>query len=221
MPLVRRLPGRPFTAALVSAVAALVAGVGCKNASASSPAARGKELYQLCTQCHGPNGQGDDALKVPAIAGQHAWYVAAQLRKFRDGVRGKHPDDVDGLRMRPMALALKSDADIEAVAEYVGALSPRPPAPTLTGGRPQQGATLYAACATCHGPNGAGNRDMKAPSLVHTNDWYLLSQLRNFQKRVRGASPADAEAALMLPFAVSLPDEQAMRDVLAYLQTLR
>ncbi|MFO7178977.1 MAG: c-type cytochrome [Pseudomonadota bacterium] len=183
--------------------------------------ARGEELYRLCSQCHGATGEGNEALQAPAIAGQHAWYVAAQLRKFKDGVRGKHPDDAAGLRMRPMALSLKDDADIAAVAEYVASLPAQAPSRTLPSGNAENGKTLYTACATCHGPDGAGNAEMKAPALVRTNDWYLLSQLQKFKARVRGASPDDAEAALMLPWALSLADEQAMKDVLAYVQTLR
>ncbi|HLV67104.1 MAG TPA: c-type cytochrome [Polyangiaceae bacterium] len=183
--------------------------------------ARGQEIYQLCSQCHGPLGQGNESLQAPAIAGQHAWYVAAQLQKFKQGIRGKHPDDAAGLRMRPMALALKSDADIAAVADYVASLPVTPPSRTLPSGSAEKGKALYTACATCHGPDGAGNAEMKAPALVRTNDWYLLSQLHKFKGRVRGASPEDAEAALMLPWAMSLTDEQAMKDVLAYVGTLR
>ena len=45
-----------------------------------------------------------------AIAGQAQWYLEAQLVKFKNGVRGAHPDDMEGSRMRPMARTLPTDA---------------------------------------------------------------------------------------------------------------
>jgi cytochrome c oxidase subunit 2 len=193
----------------------------CRAPSGESPLVRGRELYDLCAQCHGPTGAGSKLLGAPAIAGQHAWYVARQLRKFKDGVRGKHPSDSNGLRMRAMAQSLASDDDVSAIAEYVASLPPRRLDGTLVGGRGETGASLYGPCGTCHGSDGTGNRDKGAPSLVREDDWYLLSQLEKFKARIRGNSPDDAEGALMFPWVQTLADEQAMKDVLAHVETLR
>ena len=38
-----------------------------------------------CTACHSPNGQGNAPAGFPALAGQHAEYIAAQLRAYRKG----------------------------------------------------------------------------------------------------------------------------------------
>ena len=89
--------------------------------------ARGRELYDLCAQCHGPEGEGNQLVLAPAIAGFSQWYIDAQLRKFRSGARGTHPKDVGGLRMYPMSLTLKNDEDIEALAAYVASLPPAQP----------------------------------------------------------------------------------------------
>jgi cytochrome c553 len=62
---------------------------------------------------------------------------------------------------------------------------------------------------------------MGAPPLVTASDWYLLTQLKNFKHGVRGANAAaDVSGAMMMPMAAPL-DEQAMKDVIAYIQTLR
>jgi cytochrome c553 len=159
-------------------------------------------------------------IAAPAIAGLPEWYVVAQLRKFRQGVRGSHPHDMAGMRMRPMARSLPSEQDVEAIARYVAALPTQPPARTIAGD-PARGAQQYQLCMACHGPDGKGNAQMGAPPLTIGNDWYLLTQLQNLKAKVRGAdAPKDATGAMMQPIASTL-SEQAMRDVITYIQTLR
>jgi cytochrome c553 len=191
--------------------------------------ARGSELYALCTQCHGGDGAGNPAARIPAIAGLDRRYVEAQLQKYRQGMRGAHFDDVSGMRMRPMALWLKDDADVAAVSGFVASLPPARPVPELEGGDAQTGAQLYAnVCATCHEANAAGNpakdwggQKLVVPSLRHASDWYLLAQLKNFQQGIRGANPdRDYSGAQMRTFSMTLPSEQAMKDVIAYIGTL-
>src|SRR5687768_16608177 len=73
----------------------------------------GKKLYRICENCHGSMAQGDEIAKAPRLAGQDPRYIERQYKKFRDGIRGAHPDDTHGLRMRPMGRMLQSDADIQ------------------------------------------------------------------------------------------------------------
>ena len=181
---------------------------------------RGQALFRLCTACHGQQGEGRPDLGAPAIAGLPEWYVSAQLMKFRNGLRGTHPRDIAGMRMRPMARTLPTDGDVKAVARYVGDLPPQAPPPTLTGNA-ANGAAQYAVCMACHGPDGKGNQQVGAPPLVTASDWYLLTQLKNLKNGVRTPNAAaDASGAMMAPIAATL-DEQAMKDVIAYIQTLR
>jgi len=56
--------------------------------------------------------------------------------------------------------------------------------------------------------------------LAGASDWYLLTQLQNFKSGVRGTQPDDAMGAKMRPFSMTLPNEQAMKDVIAYIGTL-
>ncbi len=87
-------------------------------------AARGKTLYQVCTACHGDKGEGNPDTGAPRLAGQYPWYLELQLRNFRQGLRGVDSSDVNGLVMRPMALALVDDQAVADVAAYIATLKP-------------------------------------------------------------------------------------------------
>ena len=63
---------------------------------------RGQALFDTCVPCHGANGQGNQVLGAPAIAGLPQWYVEAQLEKYQTGWRGAHPMDTVGIRMKSM-----------------------------------------------------------------------------------------------------------------------
>jgi cytochrome c oxidase subunit 2 len=87
-------------------------------------------------------------------------------------------------------------------------------------GDAQRGKAFYAVCATCHGPNAEGMKEMNAPALAGREEWYIVRQLQNFRAGVRGANPADTYGLQMAPMAQVLPDAQAIEDVAAYLSSL-
>ena len=70
-----------------------------------------------CMSCHGPGGRGNLLAAFPQLGGQFAAYSAKQLRAYRDGSR---TTDQAGM-MREIASRL-TDADIEAVSEYLSGL---------------------------------------------------------------------------------------------------
>lgn len=179
-----------------------------------------EDLYDGCVQCHGENGEGNRDLGAPAIAGLERWYIKAQLRKFKKSQRGWHLDDTAGKRMQPMALAVDTDEKVDLVAAYVASLSRTSPAPTLEGGNPETGKIYFATCVQCHGADAQGNIDEFGPPLAGASDWYLLTQLQNFKAGVRGTHADDVTGAKMRPFSMTLPTEQAMKDVIAYIGTL-
>jgi cytochrome c553 len=188
--------------------------------SSSFAASRGEQLFSLCIQCHGPQGYGNKPIGAPAIAGLPEWYISKQLETFAAGGRGKHPDDDAGNRMRPMARTLQS-SDIKVIAAYVSGLKPATPEVTLDGVA-ERGKAYYVTCSACHGADGAGNMATHAPPLKISNDWYLIHQLKNFKNKIRAYDPAkDPIGATMAPMAMTLPDEQAMKDVIAYVQSLK
>lgn len=87
-------------------------------------------------------------------------------------------------------------------------------------GDAERGKALYGVCATCHGPDGRGMKEMNAPSLAGRESWYLVRQLENFKSGVRGADASDVYGRQMAPMAQLLADKQAMEDVAAYLESL-
>jgi len=192
---------------------------GCRLGKTDA-ATRGQEVFETCVPCHNSDGSGNPAVGAPNIAGMKEWYVEKELDKFRAGVRGLQFNDLEGMRMLPMALSLTSEEDVKAVAHYVETLPPVPHASSFPGD-PKAGATLYATCAACHGDDGAGNQDLGAPRIAGVDDWYLAAELRKFRSGVRGTNPKDREGRLMRPMARALPDEDAIRNVVAYAETLK
>jgi cytochrome c oxidase subunit 2 len=202
---------------ILSLVAALIA-VAC-SPQPPQGAERAPLLFQTCASCHGQDGGGRKEYEAPAIAGLESWYVRAQLEKFQKGIRGAHPDDVAGLRMRPMSRTLRGADDVALIADYVASLPPRASAPALTGDA-EHGKSLFVTCSQCHGGDARGNRDKHAPPLYRASDWYLVAQLKKFKAGIRGTHPADVTGSQMRPMALGLADERAMRDVVAYIDSL-
>jgi cytochrome c oxidase subunit 2 len=196
-----------------------LSGLSVRQAAAQD-VARGEQLFSLCGQCHGANGEGNEMFGGPALAGMDQWYVEVQLRNFQAGLRGAHPDDVMGLRMRPMSRTLELEGDISAVSAYIAGLPKVEPQKTLSGGNPDAGKTSYVTCAACHGAKGEGNKALNGPALVDQADWYLAGQLEKFKTGVRGGNTKNINAVMMRPMALALPNEQAIKDVVAYIETL-
>jgi cytochrome c553 len=89
-------------------------------------AERGERIYRggiptvgvaACSACHGATGMGNPAAQFPMVASQHAKYNSDQLRYFRSGQRAND----NGRMMRNLASKM-SDADIQAVSEYMAGL---------------------------------------------------------------------------------------------------
>lgn len=99
--------------------------------------------------------------------------------------------------------------------------STQPVVAQLHVGNPEAGKLLFATCQTCHGNGAQGNQQMHAPALANTDDWYLYRQLMNFKKSVRGYMPEDTLGTQMSAMAKTLKDSIAVRDVVAYIKTLR
>lgn len=205
---------------LLFLAAASIVLTGCQAGASATSSNRGKELFATCAECHGNAGEGNLAIGAPNIAGMNAWYVEAELRKFRAGVRGAQFEDTEGMRMRPMSLSLASDTDVSEVASYVASLPPVRHAPIL-GGDPQAGKRRYALCSGCHGPTGSGNEAVKAPRLAGVDDWYLATEIKKFHNGVRGADPRDTEGSAMAPLTRALNNDKVVRDLADYITTLK
>ncbi|MEN0064387.1 MAG: c-type cytochrome [Myxococcota bacterium] len=185
----------------------------------TASAADGAVHYALCASCHGRAAEGIDWAEAPALAGLPADYVERQLLNYQTGLRGSHPDDAKGHQMQSMAKTLPSPSATRAVAEWIATL-PAPEPPVTVQGDVTAGKALYAACATCHGePGKAGVAD--APPLTSLQDWYLVRQLQAYRQGIRGNDNADGPGTQMRTMVASLTNDQAVKDVVAFIQTLR
>jgi len=183
--------------------------------------ARGEQLFALCTSCHSADGGGDRAALAPGIAGLPLWYLEMQLKNFKKGIRGLHAGDTGGLRMYPMSLWLRSEADQKSVAAYVATLPAVMPDRVLEEhGDAAKGAGYYAVCSACHGADGMGNQPMGAPPLTGQSDWYLFSSIQKYKHSVRGSGKGDVFGPAMIGMVATLPDDNAVLDVIAHIQSL-
>ena len=179
----------------------------------------GAAQYAVCAACHGQKGEGLQAMNAPKLAGQDPWYLRQELLAFKQGLRGTHEGDVYGKQMAPMANTLVDEAAIANVVAHIGTF-PDEPAPVTISGDVARGAKLAEVCGYCHDRGGMGNQATNAPRLAGINDWYLARQLTNFREGVRGSHPQDYYGMQMGFMGRLLNDEQAVNDVVAYINTL-
>ncbi len=145
-------PKAPAPAAAPTAAVQGSAAAGQKIAQSGTP-----QGAAACATCHGAKGEG--MAGFPALAGQHAGYLARQLQHLADGSR-------QAPVMAPMAKALSAQDRADVSAYYASLPLPiQPVRGPLPKGKDDDGAWLVErgrwadgipACAQCHGPGGVG-----------------------------------------------------------------
>jgi cytochrome c oxidase subunit 2 len=188
-------------------------------AKAPGDAVAGQASYAVCASCHGQQGEGNRQLNAPKLAGQEDWYLRRQLEYFKSGVRGTGPGDTFGMAMGPMANTLVDEAALENVIAYIQTFPDDPTTKTVVGDI-ENGEDIYNTCAVCHGQQGEGFAFMNAPRQAGLDDWYLVTQLKNFRSGARGAHDDDAYGMQMNMMAAILNTDEAINDVVAYINTL-
>lgn len=183
-------------------------------AHAAEPAQPPQQVTQICAACHGVDGNSAVAM-YPKLAGQFQEYAAKQLTEFKSGARQSPV-------MSPIAATL-SEEDLASLSAYFSAQEPKPAA-AKTEGLGSRGEWIYRAgiaeqnvpaCASCHGPAGAGI-PVQFPRLAGQHAEYTLSQLKLFRSGERANDPSD----MMRNIASRLSD-QDMAAVADYIQGLR
>ncbi|MFZ4764078.1 MAG: cytochrome c4 [Roseimicrobium sp.] len=83
--------------------------------------AQGQELFaERCMECHRFNGEGEIVFGAAPLVGLQDWYIAAQLRKFKTGVRGAEKTDTNGQKMvHVTASFIDSQEMIDSVSAYI------------------------------------------------------------------------------------------------------
>ncbi|WP_111641780.1 c-type cytochrome [Marinimicrobium alkaliphilum] len=180
----------------------------------------GRALYATCASCHGQQGEGNQGLNAPRVAGLDQWYLERQLAYYKDRVRGYNDGDTYGQQMAAMMAVLPDRQAIRNVSAYMAAMPETQVTPTITGNT-ARGERLYRNfCSDCHGSDGSGNYHTNAPRISGQQDWYLERQVTYFRDGIRGLHPQDSHGNQMVMLVQGLRDEQAIRDVVAYINTL-
>jgi cytochrome c oxidase subunit 2 len=83
----------------------------------------GRRLYvTTCGNCHSPDGRGIQATNAPGLKGMSDWYLVTQLKNFKQGIRGAHPQDMYGGQMALMAAILTDDRAVDDLVAYISTL---------------------------------------------------------------------------------------------------
>lgn len=157
-------------------------------AAAAKPAApnlaAGSEKFAtVCAACHGADG--NSAIPAnPKLAQQHPEYTIKQLQEFKSGKR-------NNAVMKGFATLLTDD-DMKNIAYWLASQKAKPGFAkekdlVTLGEKIWRGGIAdrqVAACAGCHGPNGAGI-PVQYPRLSGQHADYTNAQLTSFRDGVR------------------------------------
>ncbi len=183
-------------------------------AAKGDPAKAQKIVNDVCGACHGTDGNSTSPA-YPNLAGQHPEYIFKQLSEFKAGIR-------KNAIMAPNAAKL-SEEDMRNLAAYFSAQQPKPKQ-AKDAELVAEGLKLYKggnagsgvpACASCHGPTGAGI-PVQFPRLAGQHSKYVLSQLKNF----RSGDRANDGGKMMQVIARKLTDQE-MKAAAEYVNGLR
>jgi cytochrome c oxidase subunit 2 len=200
----------------------MVLGLSMSPLVSAADAEAGKGLFAVCVACHGPTGQGSQAMNGPKLAGQEAWYLKKQMQLFQTGARGTAAGDTSGMQMAAMAKGpqLQTEQALDSLIAYIQTLPDEPSQPTV-GGDAAAGAALYTVCAACHGDKAQGVEAMAGPRLAGQNDWYLVAQIKKYQQGQRGYHDSDHGGRQMRPMVGTLTSDEAINNVVAYINSLQ
>jgi cytochrome c553 len=175
----------------------------------------GKTLYQSCLLCHSTQ----EMQRGPVLDGMEAWYVLEQLKKFDQGIRGTNPKNRAEFLMGASMARIQGEPELQAVAEYISTRPAKKHLTTLEGDA-ERGRELYTKCTACHGEDGRGKPELKAPALHVQEDWFLLDQLRKYKMGLRGGHGSDIYGKVMAE-SVSQWKDKDLKDVVVYLNGLK
>lgn len=174
------------------ALASLLAASGAmaQGATGKVDLAKGQQIAtQVCAACHGPDGNSPTPAN-PKLAGQHAAYLAKQLRNFK-----VEKGATEAARANPVMAGFAaglSDDDILNVSAYYQSQKLKPAAAknkdiVELGQKIFRGGVAdkhIPACAGCHSPNGAGIPD-EYPRIAGQFTEYTEAQLVAFRQGLR------------------------------------
>lgn len=146
----------------------------------------GREVYEVCSACHLPEGWGQTDGTFPELAGQHYKVIIKQLADIRALNR-------DNPTMYPFALPsqIGGPQAVADVAAYIQGLKMNPEPGMGDGKDLAHGKKLFEEnCVRCHGANGEGDNDKFYPRIQGQHYNYLLRQYQWIKEgKRRNANP--------------------------------
>ncbi len=164
-----------------------VALIGCSDngtpdKQSAADIAAGKVVAEKeCKGCHGLDGKGA-AAGIPNLAGQRGRYIMAALKEYKEGTRVH-------LALRQIATNMSED-DTRAVAAFYASLKPiQAPKPEKFSVY-ENGKTVAATCANCHGADG-NSKTPGTPSLAGQQPQYFVTATQEYLTGARESAPMD------------------------------
>ncbi len=168
----------------------LLVGLIGQAAAIEGNAEAGKAKSATCAACHGPDGNSPTDL-YPKIAGQHAGYIAKQLKEFKLGMTSGGKEGRNNAIMGGMVAAL-TEQDMHDLAAYYASQKMTPG--TTPDDVVAKAEKLYRggdmargipACIACHGPRGVGHSLAGFPKISFQHGAYVKTQLESFRSGAR------------------------------------
>lgn len=209
-----------YLLAMATVVGALVSSLTYAQGVVKGDPAKAQQIAtQVCAVCHGTDGNSATPIN-PNLAGQHPEYTVKQLTNFK--AQGDKPAERANAVMAGMVANLSAD-DMSNLAAYFASQKPkaraaRDPELAKLGQAIYRGGTVakgVAACASCHGPNGAGI-PAQFPRLSGQYAEYTEAQLKAFRVGER----ANDSNRMMRVIAAKLSDRE-IKAIADYVAGLR
>ena len=206
----------------IAAIASATLLAGCntpeRSRSLANPAVPAVAIaQQVCSNCHGVDGNAESP-NFPNLAAQQEPYFVAQLKSFKSHGRS----DPAGFEYMWGLSKHLSDEQIAGLAAYYAKQSPKPA--SMSRGSPAmnaEGKNIFEKgiaskdippCSTCHGAEARGMATF--PRLAGQHADYVVKQLMVFQR-----TDERPEGSIMKGIAHLLTPKD-MHAVAAYLETL-
>ncbi|MBU0592949.1 MAG: c-type cytochrome [Pseudomonadota bacterium] len=202
------------TMAMVAIAGVMAASSALAESAAKGDPAKAQQIATtVCVACH--NADGNSAAPAnPKLAGQHPEYLTKQLTDFKSGERKSAimagmvaaltPEDMKNLgayfAQNKVTPGSAQNKDLIALGQKI-----------YKGGNQASG---VPACASCHGPSGAGI-PIQFPALRSQHGEYTLAELKKFRSGER-----TNDAAKMMRVIASKMTDQEMAAVAEYISGL-
>lgn len=190
------------------------------KAPAKGDPAKGKELAAgVCAACHGADGNSLIPAN-PVLAGQDYDYLLKQMKNF------KSTDGKPARRVSPVMNGMIAASEVEQMKDLAAWYASQTPKGGVAKNRDtvEAGQKLYRAgdaekgipaCASCHGPTGAG-LPTQFPRVSGQHAEYAEAQLKAFRDGTRANDPNKMMRTIAL--RMTDPEIKAVADYMAGLR---